>query len=272
MASIVHFLDAFGAVLPFNMVSEDLQEGLTPAILERAVAEPELDTKATVLLREVIQVLLLAVGGASKASVGSSWFESLRVFIWSRKAEFLDCFEGEENLLARYENGMDFLTNVGWNVRLGMLLSLCDVAAEESVPIREAIRESELASTCARSDLNIKGYRLASIGRCSQKRAHFIIGKTRIYSGYKRKGSGALVVECSDSETMTQLSHALAGEGKARDFALSEKIRTSYLVPVLQFEEKSRRKNEKKRLAEIQREESRRRNSGRPRRSKATYL
>lgn len=272
MASVVHFVEVFRGVLPLKEVSEETAEELTPSLLERAVAEPELDTNACLMLRNVIQTLLLAIGTATKKSLDTSWFELLRMFVAGRRADFMDCFEGEENVLGRYENGMDFLTNVGWDVRLGLLLSLCDVAAESGHGIREAIRQSETASTLAKSDLDVKGYRLLPIGRCSKKRFHYKVGKTRIYSGYKRKGSGALVVECSNSKSMTELADALDVEGQQKDRALAGKIRDLYLAPLVELEEKSKKREERKRLAEIQREESRRRNAARPRRTKALYL
>lgn len=272
MASVAHFLEVFRDVLPLGEVSEDTAEELTPRLLEQAVAEPEIDVNSCFVLRDVIQTLLLAIGEASKKDLVTSWFQSLRAFVTRRRTDFMDCYEGEENTLQRYENGMDFLTNVGWDVRLGLLLSLCDVTAESGDAIREAIRQSETASTLAKSDLDVKGYRLLPIGRCSKRRFHYKVGKTRIYSGYKRKGSGALVVECSDAKSMTELANALDGEGQEKDRTLAAKIRDSYLAPLLEIEEKRTKREERKRLAHIQREESRRRNAARPRRSKASYL
>lgn len=272
MASIAHFLDVFRGVLPLAQFSEDAAEDLTPSLLERAVAEPELDVDTCVFLRNIIQTLLLTIGLAVKKSLPTTWFELLRMHVSERRADFMDCFEGDENILERYDNGMDFLTNVGWNVRLGLLLSLCDLAAENGDAIREALRQSEIASTSVKSDLDAKGYRLLPIGRCSKKRFHYKVGKTRIYSGYKRKGSGALVVECSDSKSMSELADALDGEGQPMDRALATKIRDSFLAPLLELEERTKKKEERKRLAQIQQEESRRRNAARPRRSKASYL
>lgn len=272
MASVAHFLEVFKDLLPLKEISEDTYEDLTPSLLESAVAEPEVDTRACLVLRDVIMSLLVAIGAATKKNLQTSWFQSLRVLVGSRRSEFMDCYDGQENVLARFENGMDFLTMVGWNVRLGMLLSLCDVAAETGQTVREAIREAEHTATLQKNELDLKGYRLMPLGRCSKKRVHYKVGKTRIYSGYKRKGTGALLVECSDSESMNKLADALDGSGTLRDDTLASMIRDVHLAPLLELEERSRRKMERKRLAEIQREESRRRNAVRPRRSKASYF
>lgn len=272
MASVAHFVETFRDILPLNEVSEDAAEDVTPGLLERAVAEPEGDTHACLVLRDVIVCLLIVIGQVSQKNMRESWFESLRVFVGGRRAEFMDCFFGTENVLDDFENGMDFLVSVGWNVRLGLLLGLCDIAAEEGQLVREAIRESEIATTATKCDLEVRGYRLAPIGRCSSRRCHYKVGKTRIYSGYKRKGSGTLLVECSDSKSMQELAEALAGIGHARDQVLAAKIRDVYLKPLLELEERGKRKLERKRQAEIVREESRRRNSARPRRSKASYM
>jgi len=272
MASCAHFLTVFASVLPLKDISPDTAEDLTPSLLERGIAEPDLCAEACIALRDVIVCLLVAIGAVTKKNDQSNWFHSLRVFVGSRSTEFLDCYQGSENLLASFENGMDFLVSVGWNVRLGMLLALCDIAAEESVDIREALRDSEQKCTQGNSEINAREYRLLPIGRCSKKRFHYKVGTTRIYSGYKRKGSGAMLSECSDSKSMSQLADALASSGHLRDFKLASKIKEKYLAPLLELEERSRRKVEKKRLLEIQKEESRRRNSGRPRRSKASYF
>lgn len=272
MASVAHFLETFREILPLKDVSEDAAEDITPELLERAVAQPEVDTHGCLVLRDVIICLLVVIGQVSRKNMHESWFESLRVFVSGRRAEFMDCFMGNRNVLEHFTVGMDFLVGVGWNVRLGLLLGLCDVAAEEGQLVREAIRESEMATTTAKSDLEVRGYRLPPIGRCSSKRCHYKVGKTRIYSGYKRKGSGAVLVECSDSQSMRELAEALANIGHARDQVLATKIQDQYLQPLLEMEERGKRKMVKKRLEEINREESRRRNAVRPRRSKASYL
>ena len=272
MASVTHFLEIFRDVLPLKDISTETAEDLTPALLERAIAEPDLDTRACLALRDVIMTLLFANGVASKKNLAISWFQSLRLFISSRKTEFLDCFQNGQNVLNVYENGMDFLVGVGWKIRLGMLLSLCDITAQEAQVIREAIRESELATSATKSEIEGREFRLAPMGRCSQKRFHYKVGKTRVYSGYKRKGPGILLVECTDSKSMREYSNALFQSSHERDKKLGTVIKEKHLAPLEEFEEKMRKKMEKKLLSEIQKEESRRRNAGRPRRSKASYM
>lgn len=272
MASVVHFLDAFRNVLPLKEISADTAEDLTPSLLEEAVAEPEINAAASLMLRDVVKALLIVIDEKLKENIEEKWYESLKQLVRIRRGEFLDCFDGDLNVMDMHETGMDFLTAVGWNVRLGLLLSLCDVAAETGAKVREKIRETELASSIAKSELDIRGFRLKPIGRCSKKRFHFKIGESRIYSGYKRKGSGALVVECSDSKTMSEYSNALHGEGEPKDRVLADRIRETFLPPLLDREDKARKKVERKRMQEIQREESRRRNAKRPRRSKAAYI
>lgn len=272
MASCAHFFEAFGNVLPLRELAPDTAEDLTPSILERAIAEPDLDTGALLMLRDIIVCLLVALSAVSKKKAATSWFQSLRTLVSQRSVEFADCYVGSECLLSGFDNGLDFLVSVGWNVRLGMLLALCDMAVEEADSIREAIRESEQACTLSRSEIEHRGIRLAPIGRCSRKRYQYIVGKTRIYSGYKRKGSGGVLVECSDAKSMAELAEALEGSGLPKDMVLASKIRDVYLSPLLELEAKRARKIERQRQTEILKEESRRRNAVRPRRAKAAYL
>lgn len=272
MASCAHFFETFGNILPLRQISVDTAEDLTPSLLERAIAEPDLDTAACIALRDAIMALLISIGCSSQKSSTTTWFASLRMLIDTRKSEFTDCYVDQKNVLHDFDNGMDFLVSVAWNVRLGMLLTLCDIAVEESPLIRDAIREAEQASSMTKSAIDERCYRLTPMGRCSQRRFHYKVGKTRIYSGYKRKGSGALVVECSDSDTMQQFADALASSPHVRDQKLAQQIKEQYLAPLLELEERGRRKLERKRLAEIQKEECRRRNASRPRRAKASYL
>lgn len=216
-----------------------------------------------------------------------------------------------QSLLKSFNDGMEFLTSVNWNVRLGLLLSLCDIAAEEAPAIRNAIREAELAKPDAVvsffpttstdsgkpasdglseangnpkrkgsgisiplqtiSPLEGREFRLRPIGRCSRKRSFYNIGKSRIYSGYQQKGSGSLVVECSDSTSMMKLVEVLEATKHPRDAQLAHDVKTKFLGPLVQMEERKRRKDERLRKEKIEREENRRRNSHRPRREKASY-
>lgn len=243
-----------------------------------------------------------------------------------------------QSLLRAHTDGLQFLVSVTWNVRLGLLLSLCDIAAEEAPAIRAFVRDAETAkpetpahpvnthsaashpaqqppggtsdstakangtsdamrlngdglgsssnpngaggglapsnhlqinqTTCP---LEERGIRLRPLGRCSRKRSFYNVGKTRIYSGYRRKGSGALVVECSDSESMVKLVEALEAEKHPRDLQLAQDVRQRLLAPLLLIEERKERKLERQRQEELDREENRRRNSHRPRRKKASY-
>ncbi|CAN8064051.1 unnamed protein product [Agarophyton chilense] len=272
MASCNHFLHVFAPHLPLKLVSEDAAEDLTPEALERAVAAPEQSAQSCALLRDVIMALLLALDAVSLKSVHSAWYQALCVLVDANAELFADCFQFGTNELTHYRDGMHFITTAGWHVRLGLLLALCDMAAERAKCVRDAIRDSELASTITNSDLDHKGFRLQPLGRCSQRRFHYKVGATRIYSGYKRKGTGALLVECSDSRTMALLADALATSPFPRDATLATDIRTKFLAPLQELELRARRKAERKLQEQRLRDESRRRNSVRPRRANATYL
>lgn len=273
MASCVHFVDVFRDVLPLRDISEDTAEDLTPILLEQAIVQPEQNVTACLALRDIIMALLVALGASTLKSVSRTWFQSLSAFVDSYPVMFLDCFDGDKSLLRMFDDGLVFLVSVTWNVRLGLMLALCDIAAEESSAIRQAIRDAEQAkpqiqppleasqvghvgealshvndSRSATTELETRGIRLLPIGRCSRKRTFYMIGKSRIYSGYKRKGSGSLVVECSDSESMEQLATALESSQHPRDVQLAASIRGRFLQPLLKFEEEENRKRERKRL------------------------
>lgn len=271
MASCAHFVETFRDVLPLADISADTASDLTPVMLEYAIAEPEIHTMATLAFRDVVMCLLVAIGAISRKGVSTQWFQALRLFVSQRPKEFHDCFVNGECILAHYDNGMDFLVGVQWPVRLGLLLGLCDIAAEEAVLVRESIREGELATANSKTALEERGVRLAPVGRCSLRRTHYKVGKTRIYSGYRRKGCGSVVIECSDSQTMLQFSEALSGSKSVKDQRLGAEIKDKFVAPLIELEERQKRKMDRLRQAEIEREESRRRNSHRPRRSKARY-
>ena len=275
MASINHFILTFQSILPLKEIAPETYEDISADLLERGIAEPDLDTEACICLRDVIMTLLDSLKVTSRKSVKETWFQSLRMYVTSKKAEFRDLFDGDDNVMDAFENGMEFLVSVGWNVRLGLLQSLCDICAEESSTIRDAIKEAEgmqMVPGVGRSGIEERGYRLLPLGRCSQRRLHYMVGKTRIYSGYKRKGSGALIVECSNAQMMTQLAEALESSPHDRDKKIAKVIHEKYLGPLMEIEERAKKRKEKKRLAEIQKEESRRRNARRPRRAKASYF
>lgn len=300
MASCAHFLEVFRDFLPLKHISADTAEDLTPLLLEQGIVEPEINMVACIALRNVIMALLVVLEEATLKNVTESWFLSLKMLVENRRAVFLDCFDGTESVLAPFDDGLHFLTAVSWNVRLGLLLSLCDTAAEEAYIIRNAVRDAEQAKppppgtlgngsgvgpsgngrkglssdhrgSLPQSELEVRGIRLVPIGRCSRKRLFYRVGKTRIYSGYKRKGTGGLVVECSDSVSMRRLADALESSKFPKDMQLASEIRSKYLDPLLKLEEQTKRNQERKRLEQAQREETRRRNAHRPRRKKAAY-
>lgn len=276
MASAIHFVEIFKDVLPIREISVDTHEDISPVLLEQAVAEPELYPGARIAYRNVLMAFLLTLKQASHKNLKESWFQSLRVYVEAHQDAFPDCFCQETCVMSAFDEGMQFLLSVGWNVRLGLLLGLCDMAAEESFDVREhirsVVRDAEASKGGEENPINSRGLRLPALGRCSRRRTFYKVGKTRIYSGYRRKGSGALLVECSDSKTMSQLADALESSPHERDTKLAKDIREKYLAPVVEMEEKLSRKLEKRKHAEILREEARQRNASRPRRSAASYL
>lgn len=276
MASAVHFVETFKEVLPIREISVDTHEDVSPVLLEQAVADPELYPSARLAFRNILMSFLLTLKQSSHKNLKESWFHSLRVYVEAHRDAFPDCFVQDTCVMSAFDEGMEFLLAVGWNVRLGLLLGLCDMAAEESFDIREhiksVIRDAEVSKGSDDNPIDSRGLRLPALGRCSRRRTFYKVGKTRIYSGYRRKGSGALLVECSDSKTMTQLAEALECSSDEKDMKLAKDIREKYLAPVIEFEEKLNRKLEKRRQAEILREEARHRNASRPRRKSATYL
>lgn len=251
----------------------DTMEDFTPLLLEKAVANAHENTDACLALRDILSAILVAIGAATVTNVSVGWFESLREFVDKNLSSFLDCFQGGQNLLKNYDNGMQFLVSVTWNVRLGLLLGLCDYAAESSPSVREAIDQAAKAESKDKLDeVDNSGMRLVPIGRCSRRRTFYKVGKTRIYSGFKRKGGGTVLVECSDSVGMKALAESLDNSVHARDRHLAADIRDKHLGPLLEVEEREERRMQKKRQRQIEREESRRRNAHRPRRQKAAYL
>lgn len=276
MASAVHFVEIFKDVLPIREISADTHEDISPVLLEQAVADPELYPGARIAYRNVLMAFLLTLKQASHKNLKESWFHSLRVYVEAHQDAFPDCFSQETCVMSAFDEGMEFLMAVGWNVRLGLLLGLCDMAAEESFDVREhiksVVKDAETSKGSEDNPINSRGLRLQALGRCSRRRTFYKVGKTRIYSGYRRKGSGALLVECSDSKTMAQLADALESSPHAGDTKLAKDIREKFLAPVVEFEEKQSRKLKKQKHAEILREEARHRNASRPRRRAASYL
>lgn len=273
MASCVHFLDVFKEVIPLREVSADTADSLTPLVLETAIAQPDQNTGACLMLRDVIEALLVGLGAASPKGIAKSWFLSLRVFVDMHASDFMDCFEDHENVLKHYDNGLDFLVSVSWDIRLGLLLGLCNSAAEGAKCVRDYIRDAEApAGRHAASELEDREVRLIAFGRCSRQRSFYKVGATRIYSGFKRKGPGTLMTECSDSVGMKELAESLETSSHSRDHLLAFEIRSKHLGPLQEVEERMARRTEKRRLEQIAREETRRRNAKRPRREKAAYV
>lgn len=276
MASAVHFIETFKDILPIREISVDTHEDVSPLLLEQAVASPELYPAARIAFRDVLMAFLLSLNQASHKNLKESWFHSLRVYVEAHPESFPDCFLKDSCVMSSFDEGMQFLLSIGWNVRLGLLLGLCDMAAEESVPIRDhirsVVRDAETSKGGEENPIEAQGLRLQALGRCSRKRTFYKVGKTRIYSGYRRKGTGALLVECSDSKSMSQLADALESSSHDKDLKLAKDIREKYLAPVIELEEKMNRKLQKRRQAEILREEARLRNASRPRRRSAAYL
>lgn len=322
MASCAHFLETFKSILPLRRAvmpestpeDEDLggPPELTPLMLEQAVVNPVRYRRALLAFRRVIQSLLVALNESSERNVFSSWYLALKRVVEETHAEWYpDCYAASgsgpsarkgKSILSWYEDGTTFLCAAPWTVRLGLLASLCDHAAECSDVIRNAVLDAQItrpptelrtvqAATDAPTEANgtpvkssvpivalpptcleQRGIRLRTIGRCSRKRSFFIVGKTRIYSGYKQKGNGGLVVECSDSSTMCKLATALESSKHPRDVQLANDVRAKYLGPLLDFESREKRKAERKRREEKLREETRLRNAHRPRRKSAAYV
>lgn len=274
MAGCVHFLLSFKQCLPLSSAFPATAAALSPVVLERAVGDPAADSISSVVYRDVITSLLIALKELSSRAT-DRWFSALQKFIVTRAQEFPDCFDENEGecLLDRFDgDGMNFIYYASWQCRLGLLQSLCDITAEEADCVRDVLREAERVTTAARQEVEARDYRLHPLGRCSQKRFYYYVGNSRIYSGYKRKGAGGVCVECSDLNSMRDLVDALDASDEPRDCALGAKIRSWYLTPLEQAESKKQKKLDRDLALEVQREESRRRNADRPRRSRAAYV
>jgi hypothetical protein len=72
--------------------------------------------------------------------------------------------------------------------------------------------------------------------------------------------------------SMRRLVDVLESSDNVKDAALGTKIRSWYLGPLIEGEERKRRKVDRGLAVEAQREESRRRNADRPRRARASYM
>jgi hypothetical protein len=232
---------------------------------------------ASVIFRDVVCVLLAALKEVPPKQAQDRWFAALTRYVASRPQEFPDCYPGTpgdgDSLLDRFDgDGMSFVFHVSWKCRLGLLQSLCDIAVEEAECVRDVIKEAERLSSATRQEVEARHFRLVPLGRCSQKRFYFCVGGSRIYSGFKRKGAGGVVVECSDVSSMRRLVDVLESSDNVKDAALGTKIRSWYLGPLIEGEERKRRKVDRGLAVEAQREESRRRNADRPRRARASYM
>jgi hypothetical protein len=274
MASCVHFFVTFKDCLPLQAVGPSTAPILTPLVLERAVADPSAHALNSVVYRDCVASLLVALKELVPRNI-DRWFGALCKLVNDRSQDFADCFEGkiQENVLERFEgDGMNFVYHTTWQCRLGVLQSLCDIVAEEADCVRDVIKESERLCSAARQEIEARHYRLVPLGRCSEKRFYYCVGGARIYSGYKRKGLGAVCVECSDAESMKRLTAELERDDHPRDVALASKIRSWYLVPLEEANARKRKRLDRELAVEIQREESRRRNADRPRRARASYV
>lgn len=281
MCSCIHFFTIFKDVIPLQVVAPATAGALEPLVLERAVGDPGADAMLSVVYRDVIMSLLAALKELpmkTPAAAIERWFGVLTRVVAGRPQDFPDCFDGVvgepgSSLLERAEgDGMGFIYSVRWQCRLGLLHSLCDIVSEEAECVREVVKEAERLSSASRQEIEARHYRLVSLGRCSKKRFYYCIGGQRIYSGLRRKGTGTMVVECSDVASMRRMVHALESCDDAKDAALGSKIRKWYLGPLQEHEERKRRKVDRDLAVEVQREESRRRNADRPRRARASYM
>lgn len=277
MASCVHFFATFSGCLPLSPATEN---ALTPLLLERAVGDPASDSTLSIIYRDVVSALLVALKELKAKDAADRWFAVLSRFVANRSQEFPDCLVASTAIMGTYDSildhfdgdGMSFIFHTTWKCRLGLLQSLCDIVSEEADCVRDTIKEAERLCTAARLEIEARHYRLVPLGRCSQKRFYYCVGGCRIYSGFKRKGAGGLCVECSDVMSMTRLVETLQASDKPKDVALGTKIKSWYLHPLEEAEEKKRRKLDRELAMEAQREESRRRNADRPRRARASYI
>ena len=345
MASCVHFLCIFGSYLPYSEAGPLTHEHIDTLSIERAIAEPEVDAALALLLRDVYCTLLLAIKVLKKNRL-TYWFSTLKNFILDRSAEFPDLFANANGncTLHYWDNGLEFIHGSTWNLRLAILLALCDIAAEEAECIRDALREKDRHTnvtktttatttnaaaaaaaaasallqhnaqlvqpaqavhnvlTNANGNVNISvngnasdntanangngngngngsggavsaaaapsneavqlqaqtpmqgvvrapspaqpcapererevpAYRLSAIGRCSGRRYYYVVGKNRIFSGFKRKGNGLLRVECSDGTGMQALVERLQKSQHPRDRLLGSRIRDKHLTTLLE--------------------------------------
>jgi len=259
MASVVHFFATFYGVLPVeDVVGEENELDVSAGRLERAVAEPDSDPQLVYLLRDLIAVLLLALKRVTVKRARSHWFESLCAVAWARSRDFVDT--NGSDAMRMYKNGTLFLVESPWPVRLAVLLTLCDLAAEEADCIRNSIvTESAVPNQGGNNNTNtsngnnspdreekkkvdLKTARMEAFGRCTAKRWYFRVGTARIYSGFKRKGNGNLKIEADDSESMRKLIARLESSKMLKDQVLAANMRDNYLPQIVEKEEEEKKK------------------------------
>lgn len=274
MASVAHFFSAFAKVLPLRDIGGEEPLDVSARTLELAIAEPDTNTSLGPALRDAFATLLLALRRVSRPRARTHWYEALCTFSSSRPQDFSDCFAANGvSLLRGYQDGSRFLLEAPWNLRLGAMLSLCDIAAEEADCVRDALRERPASAPSAPDPLDAPpdAYRLQPFGRCNKKRFYYRVGPSRIYSGFKRKGAGSLAVECSDSSSMQALIDRLHATSNNKDKNLADRIRDTYLPAVVEHEAVLRRRKNRLRQIEALRLDDRQRKKLRPRRRRVMY-
>lgn len=276
MAAVVHFFSAFGRHLPIANVRAPNLPPLSGPYLERAIVEPDTCPDLCVAARDAIAILMLALRKVSVPRAPTHWFPALQTLSRARRAEFADCFDEESvSLLRAYPDGLRFLTDSPWPLRLATMHALVDTCAEEADCVRDALRAGGDAVCFDRAGAPELGdARLTPFGRCSKRRFYYRVSVERIYSGFKAKGDGLLEVECSDSDGMRALIERLERTRKPKDRMLASRIRDLYL-PALEAEEeivrrRLKRKNKLRELKMLQ-EDQKHVKMLRPRRKRVIY-
>ena len=317
MASTVHFFDTFHEVLQFEVRAPEVNGLVFSEVIEKSIADP-VQFKLVYVFRGFLKGLISAACGRkvtqdekdrirlAKMGVdegdgvvgvgegGWNWWKELRGICKDEERskgfdEFWGCAEsvrkwwGDRRELGE-EAQMDWdgwIRHVNWGERLGLIYNLCALVAGENEDLQGDIRKRvKLSEPLHRKEYGMRSMvRLKTIGKCSRKRWYWVVGGSRIYSGYKTTGSGGIAVECANEKEMKELVKKLLTRdpsddrkgGIMRDRNLGGKIQDFWLRPLEEEGEKRRKILMRNMQAAAAKEEARIRNATRPRRRKAAY-
>ncbi len=256
-ASIAHFFAVCKNFLPVeNALGEGVTFDTSARTIERAIAVPDTNPALPQALRDIFAVLLLALKRVSIKRAKTHWYETLCTLAAVRRAEFTDT-DGAMGI-RQWKDGIRFLVEAPWPLRLAALSACVDLVAETDV-MRDCISVREDSG------------RLQPFGRDSKRKWYYRVGSARIYSGFKRKGNGFLAVECSDADSMKEFVERLKGSDNMRDKALAGRVEDLFLPDVVKEEEEAKRRQRKMRELQLLRRNDLPKERLRPRRRRVVY-